>query len=128
MIFLRFAVGLVGDRLELSLPMRALKLDNTYTLQTNPAPQAVGSYSVLGYPISNAGAAQLLQTPGGQTQLAPENDSIEITDELIQLGRDSFDRETFGNEYFFTNVMSVLNGPINLTRSSFSLARVDRRR
>lgn len=113
-ISLLFAVGLVSYRLELSLPTRAPKLDNTYTLQTKPAPQEVGSYDVLGYQVSKADAAQLLQTPEGKTQLAPENGSIEITNDLIQLGRDSFYRETFGNEYFFTDVMGVLDGPINL--------------
>ncbi len=47
LISLLFVVGLLGYRLELSFPTRAPKLDNTYTPQTKPAPQEVGSYDVL---------------------------------------------------------------------------------
>jgi hypothetical protein len=56
----------------------------------------------------------LLQTEAGRAKLAPENGAIAITDELIKLGRDSFYRETFGNEYFFTDVVGAIDGPINL--------------
>lgn len=47
LISLLFVVGLLGYRLELSFPTRAPKLDKTYTPQTKPAPQEVGSYDVL---------------------------------------------------------------------------------
>ncbi|MBD2000133.1 GFA family protein [Leptolyngbya sp. FACHB-541] len=32
---------------------------------------------------------------------------------LINLGRDAFYRETFGNEYFFTDVVVAIDGSIN---------------
>lgn len=107
-------VGLLGFLLEFSIPTRSPKLENTYTPITQAPPQEVGSYDVMGTTVSRAEAEQLLQTETGKIQLAPENGAIEITDELIQLGRDQFYRETFGNEYFFTDVLGAIDGPLNL--------------
>jgi hypothetical protein len=107
-------VGLLGFLLEFSIPTRSPKLENTYTPVTQSPPQEVGSYDVMGTTVSRAEAEQLLQTEAGRIQLAPENGAIKITDELIQLGRDQFYRETFGNEYFFTDVLGAIDGPLNL--------------
>lgn len=68
----------------------------------------------MGYTVNKAEAEQLLQTKLGQLHLAPENGAIPITENLIKIGRDAFYRETFGNEYFFTDVVGAINGPINL--------------
>jgi hypothetical protein len=107
-------VGFLGFLLEFSIPTRSPKFENTYTPITQAPPQEVGSYDVMGTTVSRAEAEQLLQTETGKIQLAPENGAIKITDELIQLGRDQFYRETFGNEYFFTDVLGAIDGPLNL--------------
>lgn len=107
-------VGLLGYRLELSFPVRSPSLENTLTPMTKPTAQEIGSYDVLGYVVSKADAEKRLQTEAGKAQLAAESGAIVITRDLIELGRDAFYRETFGNEYFFTDVMGVINGPINL--------------
>lgn len=113
-LVLLVGVSLLGLAVEFSVPTRAPLLSNTLTPGTQLTPEEVGSYDVMGVTVSKAEAEQLLQTEKGQLQLAPENGAIAITDDLIQLGRDAFYRETFGNEVFFTDVMGVLDGPINL--------------
>jgi Di-haem oxidoreductase, putative peroxidase len=119
---LLLVTGLLGYRLELAIPTRAPLLENTLTPMTQPAPQEVGSYDVLGVAVSKADAKQLLQTEAGRVQLAPENGAVEITDDLIQLGRDAFYRETFGNEYFFTDVVGAIDGPLNLLTMGKAIA------
>ncbi|MCU0569906.1 MAG: hypothetical protein MUF49_25455 [Oculatellaceae cyanobacterium Prado106] len=104
----------LGYALKVTFPTRAPLLSSTLTPLVQPASQSVDSYDVMGITVSPTEANQLLQTQEGQQLLAPENGAIAITQDLIDLGRDSFYRETFGNEYFFTNVMGVLGGPLNL--------------
>lgn len=115
-------VGLLGYAVELSLPMQAPQLSNTETPLIQPTAQEMGSYDVLGYAVDRATAEQLLQTEAGQIQLAPESGAVEITEDLFQLGRDAFYRETFGNEYFFTDVMGAIDGPLNLVTISKAIA------
>ncbi|WNZ27186.1 hypothetical protein HJG54_30225 [Leptolyngbya sp. NK1-12] len=104
----------LGYALELSLPTRAPLLSSTLTPSAQPTAQEVGSYDVMGISVDRATAAQLLQTEAGRIELAPENGAVAVTEDLINLGRDAFYRETFGNEYFFTDVLGAIDGPINL--------------
>ncbi|NDJ19931.1 hypothetical protein GS601_22060, partial [Myxacorys almedinensis A] len=122
LISLLIVVSFVGYRLELALPTRAPKLANTFTPVTQPPPQEVGSYDVLGITVSKAEAEQLLRTEEGRVQLAPENGAVAITDDLINKGRDAFYRETFGNEYFFTDVVGAIAGPLNLVTMGKAIA------
>lgn len=115
-ILILLLVSIRGYNLQLALPTRPPKLENVAAFQ--PTAQELGSYDVLGQPVSKAEAEKLLQTTEGKAYLAPENGAIEITDDLIQLGRDSFYRETFGNEYFFTDVLGAIDGAINLVSVS----------
>lgn len=115
-------LSIAGYGLELSFPLRAPKLANTFTPATNVTAQEIGSYDVLGYPVSKAEAEKLLQTEGGQAQLSSDNGAIAITPDLIRLGRDAFYRETFSNEYFFTDVVGAIDGPINLVTMSRAIA------
>lgn len=107
-------VGFLGYQIDLSFPIRPPSLNNTFTPSTQPAQQEIGSYDVLGKVVSAAGAENLLQTEEGKTLLSPANGAVEITEDLIKLGRKSFYNETFGNEYFFTDVVGAIDGPINL--------------
>ncbi|KAM3108687.1 hypothetical protein [Phormidesmis sp. 146-33] len=113
-IVLLIAVGVLGYTIELSFPVRAPKLENTYTPTIQKTPQEVGSFDVLGSVVSKREATKLLETAEGRASLAPENGAVEITQDLIDLGRDAFYRETFGNEYFFTDVLGVIDGKLNL--------------
>lgn len=107
-------VGFLGYRLELALPINAPSLKQTETPGTKPTPQEIGAYDVLGKTVSKADADRLLQTTEGQDLLAAAKGAIAITPDLIDLGRKAFYTETFGNEYFFTDVVGAINGPINL--------------
>jgi mono/diheme cytochrome c family protein len=122
LITLIVLVSFLGYQVELSLPGRAPDLNNTYTPWSKPAPNSVGAYDVLGHVVTAEEAVQLLQTETGQKQLSPENGAVAITEELINLGRDAFYRETFGNEYFFTDVVGAIDGPINLVSMGKAIA------
>lgn len=118
LLIIILSVGLLGYALEFSLPTRAPLLSNTLTPATQATSQEIGSYDLLGESIDPKTAEQLMETEAGRVALAPENGAIAITEDLINLGRDAFYRETFGNEYFFTDVLGAINGPINLVSVS----------
>jgi hypothetical protein len=118
LIPLLLLVGFLGYRLELTLPTGPPDLASTYTPMTQPPPRGIGSYDVLGHTVSQAEAAELLQTEAGRRQLSPENGAVEITEELLEQGRKSFYTETFGNEVLFTDVIGILDGPLGLPKLS----------
>jgi hypothetical protein len=72
------------------------------------------AYDVWGQSIANAAAQSLLATEQGQQILSPVNGAVQITDELVQLGRETFYEETFNSERFFTDVVGWLDGGIRL--------------
>lgn len=113
-------ISLVAYQIELALPGTP-KRTKTFTPITQPTPQEIGSYDILGRVVSKAEAEQLLQTEAGQQQLSPEQGAIEITEDLITLGREAFYSETFKNEIFATDVVGAINGPINLVSLSKAL-------
>ncbi len=100
------------------------KLANTYTPFTQPTAQEIGSFDTLGFTISKADAESLRQTPEAEEELLPENGAVEITEDLLQLGREAFYTETFGGEYFQSDVAGALDGPINPITLTKSIARL----
>jgi hypothetical protein len=55
----------------------------------------------------------------------PAAEAVRIDADLIELGRRTFYRETFGNELFLTDVVGVLDGPVTLwsfTRGLWAVA------
>jgi hypothetical protein len=108
------SVSFLGSQAELVLPRKPPALDNTYTPVTQSAPRGVGSYDILGYVVSKTKADKLLETDEGCELLLPENGAVKITEELIDLGREAFYRETFGNEVLFTDVVGILDGPLSV--------------
>ncbi len=113
-ICLVILIGFLGFQLEINLPTKPPSLNKTYTPLTQSPPTGIGSYDVLGYTVSKEKADTWLQTQKGREALSPENGAVEITEELIDLGRNTFYQQTFGNEYLFTDVVGILDGPINL--------------
>lgn len=108
-----FSAGFLGYTLDITLPVTPA-LEKTLTPATTPPPSAIGSYDVLGHVISATEAESLLQTEAGKAQLSPEQGAVAVTSKLIELGRQEFYEQTFGNERFITDVVGALNGPINL--------------
>ncbi|HEY9663152.1 MAG TPA: hypothetical protein V6C65_32305 [Allocoleopsis sp.] len=105
-----FSAGFLGYTLDVTLPVTPA-LEKTLTPATTPPPSAIGSYDVLGHVISATEAESLLQTETGKTQLSPEQGTVAVTPDLIQLGRQEFYEQTFGNERFITDVVGALNVP-----------------
>ncbi|WP_416666893.1 hypothetical protein [Egbenema bharatensis] len=118
LLVLLVVAGFFGYQAELALPTGPPKLSSTYTPQTQPAPSGLGSYDVLGYVVDETEADALLQTEEGRELLSPDNGAVEITQDLLDLGRKSFYTETFGNEVLFTDVIGILDGPLNIPRLS----------
>ena len=112
LLSLIFLVGFIAYWVEITIPATP-SVSKTFTPQTQPTPQEIGSFDVLGYPISKAEATSLLETEEGQKKLSPENGAVAITDKLLKLGRKAFYSETFKNEIFQTDVVGALNGAIN---------------
>jgi Di-haem oxidoreductase, putative peroxidase len=105
--------GFFAYQIDLVFPATP-SLNMTYTLFTQPTAQEIGSYDVLGKVISKDEAASLLKTEEGKQLLLADNGAVEISEDLINLGRDAFYTETFGNEVFLTNVTGILDGPLNI--------------
>ncbi|MFC7398301.1 cytochrome C oxidase Cbb3 [Chelatococcus sp. GCM10030263] len=72
------------------------------------------AYDVLGRMVSQSEAASLQQTPEGRRLLSPASGAIPINADVIRLGRDAFYRETYGNEYFLTDVVGMLDGGLSI--------------
>ncbi len=121
LISLVVLAGFLGFQLELKLPARPPDLNNTYTPLTQPAPMEVGSYDVLGYAVSKAEADQLKQTKVGREFLSPNSGAVEVTQDLLDLGRDAFYLETFGNEVLFTDLVGIIDGPISISKLTRSI-------
>ncbi len=116
-------IGFLAFRIEIAFPATP-SVNNTFTPLTQPAPQEVGSFDVLGNAIDKDEATRLLQTDEGQKQLSPENGAVAVTEDLLTLGRKAFYSETFGNEVFQTDVVGALDGPINPVSMTKAIARL----
>lgn len=113
--------GFLGYQMELALPGSPPNLNATYTPLTQSAPRGIGSYDVLGQVVSRAEAEQLLQTESGRERLSPEHGAVEITEDLLDLGRKTFYQESFGNDVLFTDVVGILDGPLGLGKLAQSI-------
>lgn len=82
----------------------------------------IGGYDVLGTWIPPDQANKLIQTNSGKQQLSLQAGAVHVTQELIDRGRREFYEETFGNEYFLTEVVGVLDGPVNLKSLTKAIA------
>jgi ABC-type phosphate transport system auxiliary subunit len=109
-------IGLLAYQVEIAFAVTP-SVASTWTRLTQPTPQEIGSFDVLGYQIDKQRARRLKQTEEGQALLLPENGAVEVTEDLLNLGRKAFYGETFKNEIFLTDVVGVLDGPINLMKS-----------
>lgn len=116
-------IGFLAYRIEIAFPATP-SVYNTFTPLTQPAPQEIGSYDVLGYAIDKDEATGLLQTEEGRKKLSPENGAVAVTEELLTIGRKAFYSETFGNEVFQTDVVGALDGPINPVTLTKAIARL----
>lgn len=116
-------IAFLAFRIEIAFPATP-SVNNTFTPLTQPAPQEIGSFDVLGNAINKEEATRLLQTDEGQKQLSPENGAVAVTEDLLTLGRKAFYSETFGNEVFQTDVVGALDGPINPVTMTKAIARL----
>ncbi|MEX2404122.1 MAG: hypothetical protein WD625_08310 [Balneolales bacterium] len=82
------------------------------------------AYDYWGVHVTHEEADSLLQTEEGQRMLTPANGAVRIDEDLLELGRNAFYEETFSNEFFFTDILGMMNGPMSfwgVTKSLISL-------
>ncbi|MEA2934392.1 MAG: hypothetical protein QOD74_1038, partial [Variibacter sp.] len=83
------------------------------------------AYDVMGRKITAAEATELQKTEEGRRLLSPAAGAIAVDEKMVRAGREAFYRETFGNEYFLTDVMGILDGPVTpwaVTKAVLALA------
>lgn len=114
-------IGFWVYQIDITLP-KTPSINSTYTPLTQPTAQEIGSYDVLGKVVNKDVAASLLKTDVGKQLLSENNGAVAITEDLIKLGRDAFYTETFGNEFFITDVTGILNGPLNIGNLAKAIA------
>lgn len=85
---------------------------------------AAPAFDVWGRSIPAEEARRLLATAEGRRMLSPQNGAVEIDEELLELGREAFYRETFGNEVFLTDIAGMLDGPLPLRQYALALLRL----
>lgn len=64
------------------------------------------------------------QAEAVRDHLSPRTGAVKIDRALLRLGRHAFYKETFGNEIFLTDVVGILNGPLqvsNVMKAIFAL-------
>ncbi len=83
------------------------------------------AYDVWGRSVTREEADRLLETEEGRLLLSPYHGAVEINDHVLELGREAFYTESFGNEVFATDVAGLLDGPLSLW--SFVRAIIDNR-
>lgn len=74
----------------------------------------VGVIDIWGEMVSKEEAEEQLKSNKGRAHLSAENGAVKIDNKLLNLGRETFYKETFGNEVFLTDVIGVVNGPISV--------------
>jgi hypothetical protein len=114
-------VGFWAYQIDITLP-KTPSINNTYTPLTQPTAQEIGSYDVLGKVVNKEVAANLLKTDSGKELLSENNGAVAITEDLIELGGKAFYTETFGNEFFLTDVTGILDGPLNIGNLTKAIA------
>ena len=72
------------------------------------------SYDVWGRTFSQEEANRLKQTEAGRSRLSPENGAVTVDASLLQLGRQAFYQETFGNEVFLTDILGIVDGAFTI--------------
>jgi hypothetical protein len=64
---------------------------------------------------SETGKEEKLSADGKETPVSAKHGAIVVDKQLLQLGREVFYKETFGNEVFLTDIMGIVNGPLTMT-------------
>lgn len=68
-------------------------------------------YDKWGKHYSDKKSEKLLKTANGD-QLSSFEGAVKVDDELLKVGKETFYKETFGNEVFLTDIMGILDGPL----------------
>lgn len=64
------------------------------------------------------------QTTHGLSLMSDDEQKIDVTPDLLKQGRKAFYEETFGNEVFFTDIMGLMDGPVNFITIGKAVAKL----
>ncbi|WP_078555203.1 electron transport protein [Bacillus alkalicellulosilyticus] len=72
------------------------------------------SYDLWGVTISAQDANRSFVPLGDTEILSPKSGAVKVTEEFVDLGRELFYKETFGNQVFFTDIFGLIDGPLTI--------------
>lgn len=93
------------------------KLENAPQLQAQQL-GFIRQYDLWGKTLTVPGSALQDQDP----RLSAANGAIEITKDMLALGRRTLYEETFGNEVFLTDILGIVDGPMKLGKIAKAIA------
>lgn len=82
------------------------------------------AYDLFGERISRSEAERLSATDAGRKRLSLASGAVRVDADLRRIGREAFYAETFGNEWFMTDVMGLTHGaltPFQVAKAVLSL-------
>lgn len=95
----------------------AHKLENTTQLQAQQT-GFIRQYDIWGKTLTVPGTALKDQDP----RLTAAHGAVEVTKELLALGRRTLYEESFGNEVFLTDILGIVDGPMKLKNVAKAIA------
>lgn len=95
----------------------AHKLENTTQIQAQQT-GFIRQYDIWGKTLTVPGTALKDQDP----RLTAAHGAVEVTKELLALGRRTLYEESFGNEVFLTDIVGIIGGPMKLNNIAKALA------
>jgi hypothetical protein len=96
------------------MPPEENVLDKGNTAFSSLSQKNTPAFDLWGQTITQQEAKNMLKTAEGREKLTVQNGAIAIDDALLQLGRETFYKETFGNEVFLTDILGILDGALTL--------------
>lgn len=86
--------------------------------------QKRNGYDIWGQHVAKQGGQTPLNTAEENQQLSRETGAIKIDNDLLELGKDVFYKETFGNEVFLTDIVGVVDGPFTIQNMMKALVKL----
>ncbi|GAE07657.1 hypothetical protein JCM10914_3897 [Paenibacillus sp. JCM 10914] len=95
------------------------KLDNATAIRAQQF-SSLRQYDIWGKTLTVPGGMQPLNA-----RLQPANGAVEVTDDMLKLGRRTLYEETFGNEIFLSDVLGIASGPLKISNIMEAIVRLE---
>jgi hypothetical protein len=72
------------------------------------------TFDIWGHTIPGRITNERMMKKEGRSKLSPSNGAVAVDQAVLELGREAFYAESFGNEVFLTDIMGIVNGPFTI--------------